>query len=61
APTPRHLMHLRPNLTTEMSSVTGPWPLQMRSPWVTPKGPLMDAKGVEGPGVVEAEEEEDTK
>lgn len=54
-------MHLRPNPITEMSSVTGPWLPQMRSPWVTPKGPLMDAKEAGGPEVVEGEEEEDTK
>lgn len=54
-------MHLRPNPITEMSSATGPWLPQMRSPWVTLRGPLMDAKGAGGPEVVEEEEEEDTK
>lgn len=60
APTLKPLMHQKQSLTTEMSLATGHLPPQMRSQWVTPKEPQMDAKGVVGPEAVGGEEEVDT-
>lgn len=54
-------MHQKQSLTTETNLATGHWPPQMRSRWVTPKEPQMDAKGAGGREAVGGEEEVDTK